>query len=86
MIVVFNWFIIYSILVLFCSKIQGPFGVPTEVHNIDSLISPKDYSRNLLLKCADPTKEYLWNSNDEIWVDCELKECRKKIVHGRAIS
>lgn len=69
------------------SKIQGPFGDPAEVHNSDSLISVKDYSsRNLLLKCTDPTKEYLWNSNDEISFDCEFKENRKQIVHGRAIS
>lgn len=56
------------------------------MHAADSLISPKDYSsRNLLLKCADPSKEFLWNSNDEISVDCEFKEYRKQIVHGRAI-
>lgn len=66
--------------------IRGPFGDPIKVQNGDSLISLKDYSsRNLLLKCADPTREYLWDSNDEVAVDCEFNEYRKKIVHGRAI-
>lgn len=84
-----NWFFVFLLLLVPLSisrRIQGPFGDPTEVHNGESLISPKDYSaRNLLLKCTDPTKEYLWNSNDEVSLDCEFKEFRKKIVHGRAI-
>lgn len=46
---------------------------------------PKDYGvRKLCLLAADPTKEFLWNSNDEANIECEIKN--KKIVHGRAIS
>lgn len=65
-------------------KIQEPFGDPADAHVCDSLIMPKDYGvRKLCLLAADPTKEFLWNSNDEANIECEIKN--KKIVHGRAI-
>lgn len=40
--------------------------------------------KNLLLRSADPTKEFLWNSNDETYMEFTA-ENNKKIIHGRAI-
>lgn len=66
-------------------KIQGPFGEPAVVPISDSLIMPKDYGhRKLYLLATDPTKEFLWDSNDEVNIDYEITS-KKKIVHGRAI-
>lgn len=82
-------FLIEAIFTLiFCNhkfrfrQIKGPFADPIEI-TLDSLILGKDY-RNLILLSADPTKEFLWDSNAESYIEYETKN-NKKIVHGRAI-
>lgn len=65
-----------------CRQIQGPFSDPVEFI-LNPVVQGKDY-RNMLLLLADPTKEFLWNSNVEAIIPFEINN-NKKIIHGRAI-
>ncbi|XP_055323868.1 protein vreteno [Sitodiplosis mosellana] len=71
-----------NVLELSSRKIKGPFVDPVEI-TIDSLVQGKDY-RNRFLLLADPSKDFLWDSNAEANIEFETNNNRT-IVHGRAI-